>query len=60
MGNIITLKGLTGHGKNRVREHGEKWEVVETTLTPKPMFPPIKSLRTGEERWLDDVNFSWK
>ena len=60
MGNIITLKGITGHGKNRVHEHGEKWEVVETTLTPKPMFPPIKSLRTGEERWLDDVNFSWK
>jgi hypothetical protein len=28
-------------------------------MTPKPVLPPIKSLKTGEWRWLDDVNFSW-
>jgi hypothetical protein len=56
---ILTLKGLTGHGKNRIREHGDKWVVMETTLTPKPALPPIKSLKTGEFRWLDNVNFSW-
>jgi len=57
---IIRLKGLTGHGKNRIREHSELWEVIETTLTPKPIFPPIKSLKTGEWQWLDDINFKFR
>jgi hypothetical protein len=61
---ILTLKGLTGKGKNRIREHGDKWEVLElptgvVKMSQKPSFPPIKSVKTGEERWLDDVNFSW-
>ena len=61
---ILTLKGLTNHGKNRIREHGDKWEVLEfppgvLDMTPKPALPPIKSLKTGEWRWLDDTNFSW-
>jgi hypothetical protein len=56
---ILTLKGITGHGKNRIKEHGNKWEVMETTLTPKPPLPSIKSLKTGEIRWLDDINFEF-
>ena len=61
---IIRLKGKTGHGKNRVREHGELWEVLDKPsnvirMSHNPPFPPIKSVKTGEERWLDDVNFSW-
>ena len=57
---ILTLKGLTGKGKNRIREHGDKWEVMETNLTPKPPLPPIKSLKTGEIRWLDEINFEFR
>ena len=61
---ILTLKGLTNHGKNRIREHGAKWEVLDLptgvlNMSHKPLFPPIKSVMTGDERWLDDVNFSW-
>ena len=61
---ILTLKGLTGHGKNRIKEHGDKWEVLDLPpgvkdMEPKPIFPPIKSLKTDEWRWLDDKNFSW-
>jgi hypothetical protein len=61
---ILTLKGLTNHGKNRIREHGDKWEVLDLptgvlNMSHKPLFPPIKSVTTGDERWLDDVNFSW-
>ena len=26
---ILTLKGRTNKGKNRIREHGEVWEVLE-------------------------------
>ena len=60
----IRLKGVTGHGKNRIREHGDKWEVLDvptgvTSMSHKPLFPPIKSIKTGAERWLDDINFSW-
>ena len=62
---ILTLKGLTGHGKNRIREHGDKWEVLELPpgvmdMDPKPVLPPIKSLKTGEWRWLDDINFEFR
>ena len=61
---IIKLTGKTNHGKNRIREHGDLWEVLEVptgviSISPKPKFPPIKSVKTGEERWLDDQNFSW-
>ena len=61
---ILTLKGITNKGKNRIREHGDKWEVLElppgvVNMTPKPVLPPIKSLKTGDWRWLDDANFSW-
>jgi len=61
---MIKLTGITNHGKNRIREHGDLWEVLEVPtgvikMSHKPPFPPIKSVKTGEERWLDDVNFSW-
>ena len=61
---ILTLTGRTGHGRNRIQEHGKLWEVLELptaviNMSQKPLFPPIKSVKTGEERWLDDVNFSW-
>ena len=59
---MIRLKGITGHGKNRIREHGELWEVLEfptgvVSMTPKSALLPIKSVMTGEERWLDEKNF---
>jgi len=64
-GNLITLKGITGHGKNRIREHGTLWEVLDLppgviSMAPKPLLPPIKSLKTGEWRWLDDINFEFR
>ena len=59
---VVTLRGKTGHGKNRVREHGDKWLVlglppVVMEMTPPPVFPFIKSEQTGEMRWFDDTNF---
>jgi len=62
---ILTLKGLTNRGKNRIREHGDLWEVLElppgvVKMSQSPQFPPIKSVKSNEWRWLDDVNFSWK
>jgi len=62
---IITLKGLTNHGKNRIREHGDQWEVLGLPpgvidMNPKPAFPAIKSLKTGEWRWFDEINFEFR
>ena len=61
---MIKLTGKTNHGRNRIREHGDLWEVLEVPtgvikMSHKPPFPPIKSVKTGAERWLDDQNFSW-
>jgi hypothetical protein len=53
---ILNLKGITGHGRNRIREHGHRWEIIER---PKcvPDWPAnhlmIRSLDTGETRWFD-------
>jgi len=51
---FIFLKGKTNHGKNRIREHGDKWEVLDHTspLRPGQMF--IRSVQTGAERWLTE------
>jgi len=62
---MIKLTGKTNHGKNRIREHGDLWEVLELPtgvikMSHKPHFPCIKSVKTNEERWLDDQNFSWE
>tara|TARA_Y100001963_G_C6750274_1_gene433824 strand:- start:707 stop:934 length:228 start_codon:yes stop_codon:yes gene_type:complete len=61
-GEIIKLKGLTLHGKNRIREHGEEWIVLEdadigVTFRSHPRGTPICSVQTNEWRWLDNKNF---
>ena len=50
---IWTLEGVSNHGKNRIREHGNRWEVLSLPpgvcrIDPKPVDPAIKSLKTGE------------
>ena len=63
----IRLTGKTRHGKNRVREHGDVWEVIGLptgvlNMTPTPKLTTVKSVKTGDERWIDmvgeDKNFS--
>ena len=59
---ILTLTGITLHGKNRIREHGDLWEVLNLPpgvikMWPEPVRMVVKSLKTGEWRWLDDINF---
>ena len=59
---MVKLKGITGHGKNRIREHGQLWEVLElppgvVSMSNKPALPPVKSVKSGVWRWLDEKNF---
>ena len=59
----IRLKGITGHGKNRIRDHGDVWEVLTLQdmgiicMSPTPTKMPIISVATNEWRWLDEKNF---
>lgn len=50
---IIKLRGITNHGKNRIREHGIEWRVIEPSVTPKPANLFIESVQTGDRRWLN-------
>lgn len=51
---IIKLKGITQKGKNRIREHGELWEVLACPVKPEINKLFIRSLLTDEKRWLTD------
>ena len=53
---MFELKGKSNHGKNRVREHGDVWEVQTSTLTPAPNKWMLMSVLTGDQRWVDKEN----
>lgn len=40
---IVELKGLTRHGKNRVNQHGARWVVVK---------------KSGEDLWVESIDCS--
>ena len=48
---LLRLKGVTGHGKNRIREHGEEWLVLDHS-SPIRSEIFIESIKTGDRRWL--------
>jgi hypothetical protein len=65
MAKILELTGISNHGKNRIREHGELWRVCEIKIANA--FNPDKILvsseRTGNMRWIHpsiDENFKVK
>ena len=60
---IIILKGKTLHGKNRVREHGERWRKLNATSPLRKGEISIISVKTDNERWVHpsiDPNFEVK
>lgn len=53
---IIKVEGISNLGKNRIREHGDEWEIEETRdsvpcLNNGQGFK-LKSLKTGFIRWM--------
>ena len=58
-GNHLRLAGITRHGKNRIRENGDMWEVNtvdgrdSSLLITKVCVAPLKESRRGEWRWID-------
>ena len=62
VGNKIKLTGITQHGKNRVREQGEVWEVIRLnptvgfkTKAPGP-FMLLQATESINMRWVSTVN----
>ena len=59
IGDNLILAGKTRHGKNRIRENGDLWEVTNldgqdsSILSTKACVVPIKESRRSEWRWLD-------
>lgn len=43
----VVLKGVTQKGKNRVKEHGSAWKVIDT----KNDLVLFQSLTTGYLKW---------
>ena len=62
VGNKVKLTGTTRHGKNRVREQGETWEVIRVspkvgfkTKAPGP-FMLLQATKSINMRWVSTVN----
>jgi hypothetical protein len=62
VGKKVKLTGITRHGKNRVREQGEVWEVIRMnpTVSFKTKAPgPFMLLQAAEGinmRWVSAIN----
>ena len=59
IGDVIRLVGVNRHGKNRIRENGDLWEITNmdgaesSILTTKICVRPIMEGRTDNWRWID-------
>jgi hypothetical protein len=52
---MYKIKGVSGHGKNRVREHGEIWTLVKGESRLRPAQILVESRKTGYMRWMQEV-----
>lgn len=57
----MILEGKTLKGKNRVREHGSEWTLLETRQRVLFSFDTgpwlhVQSLKTGDSRWVHGVS----
>ena len=59
VGDAVRLSGKTRHGKNRIRENGDMWEVItfdgkeSSVLSTKICVVPMAEERRENWRWLD-------
>ena len=48
----IKLEGITQKGKNRVKEHGQWWDVMDWSSPTASIDFAIESVMTGDRRWI--------
>lgn len=58
-GDRVRLFGRTLKGRNRIKEHGTEWVVLDPRLTPTPKAILVISLFDRDVRWVhfQDVDF---
>jgi hypothetical protein len=49
---IVKLTGISGHGRNRIREQGQVWVQHHTTSPLRSDSVLLKSIKTGDLRWV--------
>ena len=56
MNRIVKLAGVSKKGRERIKQHGELWEVLETIPSERML---VRSVQTADWRWLEkgDLNF---
>ena len=52
-GKWIRLKGISGHGKNRIREHGDLWFVISVHESKIHLRSRNKTFKCGGVLWHD-------
>lgn len=52
IGSLVTLRGITSHGKNIINRDGSVWKAISSNLTPTLVGSKITSITTGDTRWL--------
>jgi hypothetical protein len=58
---LIEIEGITRKGRNRVKEHGSVWEILDWQHPTNPIAFAVKSLKTDDKRWLtNDFKITWK
>jgi hypothetical protein len=50
MDTILTLNGITGKGKNRIREHGKKWRIIDGRHSELGIL--VQSMKDKDLRWI--------
>jgi hypothetical protein len=53
---FVTLTGKTRHGKNRVHENGNKWEVMDHTSPLQGDRLSVRSTLTWDLRWVHPIH----
>lgn len=51
---IVKLIGVTQKGKNRIKEHGQHWVVINHTSPLRPNSLFLESIVTGDRRWFTE------
>ena len=52
IGDILQLKGLTLKMKNRIREHGTVWRIIQTGNPFTGAAVLVESIDTSHRRWI--------
>ena len=57
-GKFIRLKGVSGHGKNRIRQHGDVWLIVKVEKNKAMLRSLNTTFKVGgvmhhDGRWID-------